>query len=566
MSKQIKIRIFSYAAKIKVNSIHVFIVAHMIYCLWLLAFEVEAATKEIANQWVEDIIRLKSRRTVTMLNAEQPWYINGERTSGFSLYRMDKNSVTVNTYKFHSDANLSNGIISFSEIGDIIVDDEPSALQRPQSAAGYKRLDSFHMHSSGDSGSDRGSETSVPEERRGSFSLLIKKALCGRQASSPAIGGDNNIQSRMSDPIPIIKYQFKDIDVVADRDEHLTARVDSDGDIGPVEPSGPAPRLGVIGRMNTADLKLLGSNADSSTTDTPDARSLSLKPAEPFSLKTKFSVDNFVPTRPVMPSTAPPPVPEQPKSVAADVAQVPDDSKYRSESADTLLGKHLSISIQVGTKNEKYASAPPRPKKSVPALPAPPPPAVRRPNSTALSVDNRRTAAAKIVKAATAKPKKSQGGAHSRNNSSDSSSGNKSGKKVGASPKGVLSLPIPSPPSAAPDRNLAVYPAASRLDAIVSVSPRFRNQAVGEKTKYGCTSLVVQDCIAMADAVADMHVDAAAEATPIPMQRPSTFDRRKTGDVATGNVKCTICGTILAFKIGSDPNAVVDQHIAQIHD
>lgn len=486
--------------------------------------------------------------------------------------------MVVNTYRVHSSADLSCGVISFSEVVPIVVDDEPSGVHRPPST-GYKRFDSFNNNQASPEPPMRYSESRVTEgERRSSFTLMLQHALGRRSASM----SDDN-KSRLGqevEPVSIVNYPSKESveigEYLADsmpKKKGNTADLESDDDSPPTS-SGPAPPLGQIGRMNTADLRLFGasaSNLDNNGPDSPSSsrKSKELKPAAPFLPLSKASAgpSAFTPTiaapRPDMPKSMPPPVPEP--------------------STGSNNGSSLSAKGSSSSKTEKV----PEKAKSSPLIRPPPPPAVKRAGSgsshTPAAANARAaTAATRVVKAASVKAKRSTGGknsprSHLRKNSEDSADKSTSRKSnsgtTGTGLKGSHGegparphLPPPAPPL----KHHSSDPSAPPMEAVIGVAVKAASvppPLLSERPKHGSCDWSIVDCKAMAEAVADVRIDGLGDDHSRPHRTATSVNRSRSGsgDVATGNVKCALCDSILAYKIGTEPDAVVNQHIAQVH-
>ena len=490
---------------------------------------------------------------------------------------MERNSVVVNTYRVHSAADLSCGVISFSEIVPIMVDDEPSGVQRPPSLSGYKRLDSFNYNQASPEPTTRHSESRVSDgERRSSFTLILQHALGRRSAS---MSDDKSREGHpASEPIPIVDYPSKEsVEIGEDLANSIPKdqrnEVDSDDDSPPTS-SEPAPSLGQIGRMNTADFRLFGesgSNISSSGPDNPTSsrQNKELKPAAPFLPLSKPPTDPsafstaMVAPRPDMPTSMPPPIPD------AAVANK-DSSPHGSVITDNSVKEKL-----------------PEKSKSSPLIRPPPPPAVKRASSgsshTPAAANARAaTAATRLVKAASVKTKRSTGKdsakSHIRKTSEDSAD-KMSSRKPNSGATGIGSKGCSGegparphlPPPAPPLKHHYSDPSAPPTDAVVGVAVKaaaLPPPLLSERPKHGSCDWNIADCKAMAEAVADVRVDRLEAGQSCPQRTASGVNRSRSdsGEVATGNVKCMLCGSILAYKIGTEPYVVVNQHIAQVHD
>jgi hypothetical protein len=555
------------------------------------AFEMEAGTKEVCSLWVDDIIKLKNRRTVQ--TGQKPWYVAGERASGFSLYTMDRNSVCVSTFRVHPGADLSSGVISFSEIIAIVVDDEPSVLQRPGSLTGYKRMDSSNMpptlpgpdRSESMSVSSQGSQGNAPDaiERRSSFSLMIKHAF-GR---SPALSDEKARLNRMSEPIPIVpKYPPSGSgsgeidDVLASCTEQgnddIEGRESDDMSPDPFTDSGRGGRPS-LSRMNTADFKLFGYNSTGMSPKAGGGKPFSGnedgKPtASPFVYSSKpppppvLDINTFVPTaapRPQMPKHSPPAIPSATK--APKVSSPHPSSPHPKSENDNQKEKGVHTKGAKKTTNSTPVAIPLTGLTSEAKgnIAPPPPPAAKKANANIRPCDvsyaNRPGAARKVsdpkpVKAAVAKGskaiehRKAYSTSHSTAHSTAHSTGHNASHSIAHTAHSSRSNSDLSERSVEKDKKSA------------TASPMLSEKGKRESSRD------LMECMAMVDAVAGVCFESHSRSKSGELDshtRPKSTE--SDSGQAVGNVKCVLCETILAYKMGTDPNAVVNQHMVQVH-
>ena len=208
---------------------------------------------------------------------------------------MEKSSVTESTYRIHEGADLTNGIISLSEVILVDVAVDPATAQRPGSLSGYQRIHSTnHIN---EVSSNESNSTEV--ERRTSFTLLLKHAFA-RQNSPSVEDAKLRQMHSLSEPMSAQSMPTK----VAVEGVENKADTSKPADQNDFTANEYPPKLN---RMNSADLSLFGAAA----TDTKPAASIVQR--EPvvssYVFLTRPADETKKIAAPPMPQYSPPPIP-----------------------------------------------------------------------------------------------------------------------------------------------------------------------------------------------------------------------------------------------------------------